>query len=76
MSRLLAFAGHVASGIDSDAIRSAAAALSGEVAASYSCSKWKEMARKLAALAALTMTPGACMEHAYRRATSQQIFEN
>ena len=76
MSRLLAFAGYVASGVDRDAILAAAAAMSAETAASDSSSKWKDMAKKLADVCFISNDAAMCMAEAYRRAASQQIFEN
>jgi hypothetical protein len=76
MSRLLAYANHVASGIDGDAIRAAAQTMLVELAVTDSVSKWKDMARKLADVSAISTDAAVCMAEAYRRAASQQIFEN
>jgi hypothetical protein len=76
MSRLLAYADHVASGIGEDEIKATAQSMLAELAATGAVSKWAVMARKLADVTAISCEAAVCMAEAYRCAASQQIFEN
>ena len=76
MSKLLAFADTIASGISEDEIRAAAVAMLAELAESGAESKWAVMTRKLADVCAISVNGAICTAEAYRCAASQQIFEN